>query len=108
MRRPRRGRAAPRGGAREGRMNTASATSSAAAPTEIVRVYVWEAPVRITHWLIACAIAVLSVTGFYIGNPFITVSGPAGQHFVMGWMKVIHAWAAWGFIRSDEHTSELQ
>lgn len=79
-------------------MNTASATSSAAAPTEIVRVYVWEAPVRITHWLIAGAIAVLSVTGFYIGNPFITVSGPAGQHFVMGWMKVIHAWAAWVFI----------
>lgn len=81
-------------------MSTASARSSAVAPTEIVRVYVWEAPVRITHWLIACAIAVLSVTGFYIGNPFITVSGPAGQHFVMGWMKVIHAWAAWVFIGS--------
>ena len=79
-------------------MSTASAASSAAAPTDIVRVYIWEAPVRITHWLIALAIAVLSVTGLYIGNPFITVSGQAGQHFVMGWMKVIHAWAAWVFI----------
>lgn len=68
------------------------------APSEIVRVYVWEAPVRITHWLIALAIAVLSVTGFYIGWPFIAVSGPAGQHFVMGWAKVIHGYTAYVFI----------
>lgn len=66
--------------------------------SDIVRVYVWEVPVRVTHWLIALSIVVLSVTGFYIGNPFITVSGPAGQHFVMGWMKVIHMWTAWVFI----------
>ena len=69
-------------------------------PSDIVRVYVWEAPVRITHWLIAFSIILLSVTGFYIGNPFITVSGQAGQHFVMGWMKVIHGWTAWVFIAS--------
>ena len=78
-----------------------SAAADSAAPpagSDIVRVYVWEAPVRITHWLIALAIAVLSVTGFYIGYPFVTVSGRAGQHFVMGWMKVIHAWAAYVFI----------
>ena len=64
----------------------------------IVKVYVWEAPVRIAHWLIAGAIVVLSVTGFYIGNPFITVSGRAGDHFVMGWMKVIHTYTAYVFI----------
>jgi Ni/Fe-hydrogenase 1 B-type cytochrome subunit len=64
---------------------------------EIARVYVWEVPVRVTHWLIALSIVVLSVTGFYIGRPFIAVSGPAGQHFVMGWMKVIHMWSAWVF-----------
>jgi Ni/Fe-hydrogenase 1 B-type cytochrome subunit len=61
---------------------------------EIVRVYVWELPVRITHWLIALSIAVLSVTGIYIGNPFLIVPGPAGGHFVMGTMKVVHSYAA--------------
>ena len=45
----------------------------------IVRVYVWEVPVRVTHWLIALSIIVLSVTGLYIGRPFMTVPGPAGQ-----------------------------
>jgi Ni/Fe-hydrogenase 1 B-type cytochrome subunit len=74
------------------------AVLTAPAQPDIVRVYVWEAPVRITHWLIALSIAVLSVTGFYIGYPFVTVSGPAGASFVMGWMKVIHAYAAGVFI----------
>jgi Ni/Fe-hydrogenase 1 B-type cytochrome subunit len=71
---------------------------SAAAPhpprPELVRVYVWEWPVRITHWLIAASIVVLSVTGFYIGRPFVTVSGPAQAHFVTGTAKVIHFYAA--------------
>ena len=56
--------------------------------------YVWELPVRVTHWLIFLAIAVLAVTGFYIGDPFIAVSGPARDHFVMGTMRVIHLYAA--------------
>ena len=68
------------------------------ADEELVRVYVWQIPVRITHWLIAGSIAVLSVTGFYIGRPFVIVAGPAGESFVMGWMKVIHAWTAYVFI----------
>ena len=68
------------------------------ADDELVRVYVWQIPVRVTHWLIAGSIVVLSVTGFYIGRPFVTVTGPAGQSFVMGWMKVIHAWTAYVFI----------
>ena len=36
--------------------------------TETVRVYVWEWPVRVSHWLIAGSIAILSVTGLYIAN----------------------------------------
>jgi Ni/Fe-hydrogenase 1 B-type cytochrome subunit len=76
-------------------MSGTSAVSTA--PQEIVRAYVWEVPVRITHWLIAISIVVLSVTGFYIGRPFVSVSGPAGESFTMGWMKVIHGYTAYVF-----------
>jgi Ni/Fe-hydrogenase 1 B-type cytochrome subunit len=61
---------------------------------ELVRVYVWELPVRIAHWLIAGSILVLAATGIYIGHPFLEVSGPARQHFVMGTVKVVHFYAA--------------
>jgi Ni/Fe-hydrogenase 1 B-type cytochrome subunit len=56
--------------------------------------YVWEIPVRLTHWLIAGSIVVLSVTGLYIGHPFMTVAGEARQSFVMGWMRTIHLYSA--------------
>ena len=73
-------------------------STAAAAPTDIVRVYVWEAPVRIAHWVIALAIVLLSATGLYIGHPFLIVTGEARQHFVMGWMKVVHGYTAYVFI----------
>lgn len=60
----------------------------------LVRVYVWELPVRLTHWLIALSIFVLAFTGFYIGNPFLVVSGEARFHFVTGTFKAIHFYAA--------------
>jgi Ni/Fe-hydrogenase 1 B-type cytochrome subunit len=50
--------------------------------------YVWEWPVRITHWVNALSILVLSVTGFYIGAPFVQV--PSTSQYVMGWMRFIH------------------
>lgn len=59
-------------------------------------VRVWELPVRITHWTIFLAVIVLSVTGYYIGNPFlVTGSDP---RFVMGTMRSIHLVAAWVMI----------
>lgn len=64
----------------------------------LVEVYVWELPLRLAHWLIVGSILVLSVTGFYIGNPSLLVPGPAGQHFVMGTAKAIHFWAAFVLI----------
>lgn len=73
--------------------NAAPATG-ASRPGELVRVYVWQWPVRVTHWCTAYAILVLSVTGYYMGHPYVIVGGPAGGRFVMGWMKVIHFYAA--------------
>ena len=45
--------------------------------SDLVRVYVWEWPVRLTHWAIVLSIAVLAVTGITIGYPLLIVRGPA-------------------------------
>jgi Ni/Fe-hydrogenase 1 B-type cytochrome subunit len=50
--------------------------------------YVWEWPVRLTHWINFISIVVLSVTGFYIGNPF--MQGTNSSSYVMGWMRFCH------------------
>jgi Ni/Fe-hydrogenase 1 B-type cytochrome subunit len=51
--------------------------------------YVWEWPVRISHWINALSIVVLSVTGIYIGAPFL-VASEASSAYVMGWTRFIH------------------
>jgi Ni/Fe-hydrogenase 1 B-type cytochrome subunit len=52
------------------------------------RVYVWEFPVRLTHWLNAVSIVALTITGLYIGSPYI-YPRPEPQ-FLMGWMRFVH------------------
>lgn len=59
------------------------------------RVYVWEFPVRMTHWINVLCIAALSVTGYYIGNPFIHATST--DQYIMGWMRFIHFVAAYLF-----------
>lgn len=62
------------------------------------RVYVWELPVRIYHWLNALVILALIGTGFYIGNPLAVISSKeANSMFTMGWIKTIHFIAAYLF-----------
>lgn len=60
----------------------------------LAKVYVWELPVRVCHWLIALSLAVLAVTGIYIGHPFVIAAGRASQHFVMGTVRAVHFYAA--------------
>jgi len=50
--------------------------------------------VRITHWLVAISIWVLSVTGLYMGFPELLAPGAASDNFLMGWAKLIHFYAA--------------
>ncbi len=50
--------------------------------------YVWEWPVRITHWINVLCVLVLSLTGFYIGHPFYTASDTA--QYLMGWNRFLH------------------
>ena len=58
--------------------------------SETVRVYVWEWPVRVCHWLIAGSIAGLSVSGLYIANPSLVTSGVVTQRSLMGLVKLFH------------------
>jgi Ni/Fe-hydrogenase 1 B-type cytochrome subunit len=52
--------------------------------------YVWDLPVRVTHWVTVISIVILSITGFYIADPFITTQGPAIGHYLMGTIRLIH------------------
>ncbi len=60
----------------------------------IERVYVWDAVVRLSHWIIMLAIFMLAITGIYIGKPYLIPSGPANEQFVMATMKTVHFYAA--------------
>ncbi|MDH3494075.1 MAG: Ni/Fe-hydrogenase, b-type cytochrome subunit [Acidobacteriota bacterium] len=75
------------------------------------RVYVWELPVRLYHWINALVIVLLAVSGYLIGNPQAIFSADeAYQLYWFGWVRFIHFAAAyiyffnflfriyWGFV----------
>jgi Ni/Fe-hydrogenase 1 B-type cytochrome subunit len=62
------------------------------------RYYVWEFPVRITHWLNFLTIVVLSFTGLYIGAPFL--HAVRENEFIMAQMRFYHYIAAYVFTAS--------
>jgi Ni/Fe-hydrogenase 1 B-type cytochrome subunit len=59
---------------------------------EQVRLYVWEWPVRFTHWVLVVTIVSLSITGYYMHAPYVTARGH--QAYVMGWMRFVHILSA--------------
>lgn len=82
-----------------------------AQPLPYRRVYVWEFPVRLFHWVNATGILLLMVTGFLIGNPQVLIrSNEAFQQYWFGWVRFIHFASAyvvffnflfrvyWGFV----------
>ncbi len=60
-------------------------------------VFVYEAPVRLWHWLNALSIAVLAVTGWFIASPLPSVAGEASDTFLMGYIRFTHFAAAYVF-----------
>lgn len=77
----------------------------------LVRIYVWQWPVRIAHWVIFLSILVLSLTGYYMYDPFIISRGysgygmystsaisPTSGLFLMATMRFIHEVTAFVFI----------
>jgi len=63
-------------------------------PTE--RVYVWELPVRVSHWIMFLSVIVLSFTGYYIHNPFIVAK--SSTTFLMATIRFIHEVVGFVFI----------
>jgi Ni/Fe-hydrogenase 1 B-type cytochrome subunit len=62
------------------------------------RVYVWQWPVRLYHWVNALCVVALSVTGFLIGQPVsIWHASEAYQQYWFGWVRFIHFAAAYIF-----------
>lgn len=53
-------------------------------------VYVYEAPVRLWHWINALAITVLAVSGWFIASPLPSQPGEASANFLMGYVRFAH------------------
>lgn len=60
-------------------------------------IYVFEAPVRLWHWVHAFSIVVLAVTGYLIAHPLVSSSGEASDRFLMGDLRMIHFIAGYVF-----------
>ena len=61
-----------------------------------VRIYVWQVPVRLTHWVTAGCIVVLSLTGGYIADPFLIPPGGS----VMTTVRLVHMITAFTLMAS--------
>ena len=78
------------------------------------RIYVWEFPVRLYHWINGFCVLFLLVTGYLIGNPLaIQYSTEAYQQYWFGTVRFIHFVTAfvfffnhlvriyWGFVGNE-------
>lgn len=54
-------------------------------PYQRVRVYVWQIPVRVTHWVSMGSVMLLSVTGAYIADPFLIQNDTRIMATVRSW-----------------------
>ncbi|MFC4348588.1 Ni/Fe-hydrogenase, b-type cytochrome subunit [Kordiimonas lipolytica] len=61
-------------------------------------VYVYEAPIRIWHWINVFAILTLCLTGYFIGSPPPTMSGEAYDSYLFGWIRYLHFVSAYIFL----------
>lgn len=73
-------------------VSTAVAADAVGSDRSVERdvVYVYEAPVRLWHWVNATAILVLGVTGYFIGSATPTMPGEASDNFLFGYIRFAH------------------
>ena len=66
------------------------------------RVYVWEYPVRIFHWITVLSIFVLIITGFIIADPpAINANVEATNSYWFGYVRAIHFITAYVLIANS-------
>jgi Ni/Fe-hydrogenase 1 B-type cytochrome subunit len=61
-------------------------------------VYVYEAPVRIWHWVMMLSMIFLAVSGYLIGAPLPAIGGEPYNTYFFAWIRIVHFVAAWVFI----------
>ena len=61
-------------------------------------VYVYEAPVRVWHWVMVVCMIFLAVTGYLIGSPLPAIGGEPYDTYFFAWIRIVHFVAAWVFI----------
>lgn len=61
-------------------------------PGPVENVYVYQAPVRLWHWLMVAMMIPLAVTGYLIGEPppAVHVGGEATFIYFFAWIRIIH------------------
>jgi Ni/Fe-hydrogenase 1 B-type cytochrome subunit len=70
-----------------------------ALPVRYRRLYVWELPVRVYHWVNALTIVILGVTGFIMGRPMSLAYMPeASQQYWFGALRFSHFMAGYVFL----------
>jgi Ni/Fe-hydrogenase 1 B-type cytochrome subunit len=74
----------------------AGAHARSAHSEDRLRLYIWQVPVRLTHWVTAACIVVLSLTGGYIADPFLIPPGGS----IMATVRGIHMVAAFTLLAS--------
>ncbi len=58
---------------------------------KVERIYVWEMPVRIYHWINFICILMLVATGYFIGNPLVIKSASeASNQYIFGTIRFLH------------------
>ena len=75
-------------------------------PNEWVRINIWSATLRFQHWANMALIVLMSMSGYYIMNPFFGPAAETGPDvgYLMGWVRLIHyvsayLWLGLGFSR---------
>ncbi len=61
-------------------------------------VYVYEAPVRLWHWVVVLSMTFLAVSGYLIGNPLPAIGGEPYNTYFFAWIRIVHFVCAWVFV----------